>query len=506
MGFGLQLPYLQSFDPMAGSQPMQGSTPPIVPPQQNGSPAGIDAAALQKPPLKTIAHVTAHGGAPLTPQSVYNQLYAPGGPDSAMQPPAAAGAGVPPIPSIQSDSSSPVDTTPQNPLPSKPSQAPQPKTANKGLQYLALGLSMAFPGSPIAHLASGFGQGLVEGTEKRNEEAENRWKDETAAQQYQQQLDAQQKRDDQAAAKNRADLWQSGFDENGNPLPFKMPPPPQGENGQPPTPQEWGSYYMGLAQQAAAGGHLTQAQGLVNMGSTYALSAERDATADLRGAQKQLTLANAQNARELWKRTMATLDKKDQTILQSAYIHARAEITSASIHASAAGAARRSPQDIDNEAMARALNQMQVQAYAEQVRTAMDTYYEQGKDYRAGDWPTDANGNPMPAPQPQLPSPPTNVYVSVPGQGVIQVQAPKAAGTSTTARVNGNVLTPDRVLHLAIQSDPSASVHELVNGLLMRFTPSEARQALLQAGYPPQEVNVQVTAALKARDNPGGGF
>lgn len=54
----------------------------------------------------------------------------------------------------------------------KPYQAPQYKPPAKGLEYLAAGLSLLFPGSPIASMAGGVAGGLVERSQQQYQRAE----------------------------------------------------------------------------------------------------------------------------------------------------------------------------------------------------------------------------------------------------------------------------------------------------------------------------------------------
>lgn len=78
----------------------------------------------------------------------------------------------------------PVDPATGKPMAAPQMQSPDFKPAEyvppkKGLEYLALGLGLLFPGAPIARIASGFSGGLQQGAQQKYERAEH-----TAEQQF----------------------------------------------------------------------------------------------------------------------------------------------------------------------------------------------------------------------------------------------------------------------------------------------------------------------------------
>lgn len=117
----------------------------------------------------------------------------------------------------------------------------QYKAPNKGLEYLALGIGLLFPGAPIARAAAGFAQGLQTGAERKYERGEQQ-----AEQTYQGQLEARRGTMEQQKVafdnavtqyQARQDLRSRGIDPATN-QPFVLPPQlqrilPPGQNRQP---------------------------------------------------------------------------------------------------------------------------------------------------------------------------------------------------------------------------------------------------------------------------------
>src|SRR5271165_4336403 len=91
--------------------------------------------------------------------------------------------GQPPPPQAPQYPGPPQEALPQTPPAQEqvpPFTPAQYKAPNKGLEYLALGISLLFPGAPIARLAAGFAGGLSQGAEqgyqRKEHQAEEQYK------------------------------------------------------------------------------------------------------------------------------------------------------------------------------------------------------------------------------------------------------------------------------------------------------------------------------------------
>jgi len=225
--------------------------------------------------------------------------------------PLAAAPSAQPIPPIQKP---PELQPPAAPLPHEntatftPTQYQPPK---KGLEYLALGLGVLFPGAPIAKAAAGFAQGLNQGAQQNYDRREQQDQQQYASQKENIQVDlANQQQNykaaqdaaqikftnDQARYQQQNELRAQGIGPDGKPLPF---PPVESllPKGQPPSNDGYAQAYRQLATRAQQMGATTIAQNFATQAEDYNKRALDDAN-NVRALEIASYTQNHQDARE----------------------------------------------------------------------------------------------------------------------------------------------------------------------------------------------------------------
>jgi hypothetical protein len=170
-----------------------------------------------------------------------------------------------PTPPPKQPQNSSADQVPQYVTPQL--QQPQYQGPKKGLEYLALGLGLLFPGAPIGRLAAGFAGGLNQGAQQKYQRQEQQ-----ATEQNQQARDTAQANFENAKMQYEAaqQLRNQGIDPKTQ-KPFVLPPDlqrilPPGSNRQP-TAQDYmlheqklAQFYSGLGASGPAQQHAAAAE------------------------------------------------------------------------------------------------------------------------------------------------------------------------------------------------------------------------------------------------------